>query len=67
MYLLLDFLHQTTEHSENKIITHIENEVGPVVLQSSVQETFSSKEFQRIMTESKHGICFVSSAFLQKT
>ena len=29
------------EHSENKIFTYFENEVGPGVLQSNVQQTYN--------------------------
>ena len=33
------------EHSENKIITNFENEVGPGVFQTSVQQTLPWKSF----------------------
>ena len=33
------------EHSENKIITHFENEVGPGVLWSSNQQTYNLQNF----------------------
>ena len=33
------------EHSENKIITYFENEVGPGVLQSNVQQIYNLQNF----------------------
>ena len=49
-------VHQSAmEHSENKIITYMENEAGPGVLQSSVQQTYTLRDyFQTTMTESKY-------------
>ena len=38
------------EYSKNKIVTHFENEVGPGVFQSSVQQPFA----QSTKTELKH-------------
>ena len=40
------FLQYTAiEHSENKIITHFENEVGPEMLWSSNQQTYNLQDF----------------------
>ena len=51
------------EHSENRIITYFENEVGPAVFQSSVQQTYYLQKFHRIMTESIHNQLHLVSAF----
>ena len=37
----------TTKHSENKTITNFKNEVGPGVLQSSVQQALLCKNFKQ--------------------
>ena len=42
------------EHSENKIIRHFENEVGPVVLRSSIQQTYNLQKFHTTRTKSTH-------------
>ena len=40
------------EHSENKIVMYFENEVGPGVLQSSVQQTCNLQKFHITRAES---------------
>ena len=39
------------EHSENKIITCSESEVGPEMLQSGVQQTYNLQIIHRMKTE----------------
>ena len=41
-------------HSENKIITHFENEVGSGVFRSSIQQTYNLHVFHTVRTESTH-------------
>ena len=38
----------TIEHSKNKDITYFENEVGPAVLQFSVQQIYTLQDFSHI-------------------
>ena len=55
------------EHSENKIITHFENEVGPGVLWSSNQQTYNLQNFAQ-HRQNRHIISctwFVPLVFLQ--
>ena len=49
------------EHSENKIITYFENEVGPAVLPSSAQRTYTQNHTERI--ESIHNYLHVLHTF----
>ena len=51
------------EHSENKIITHFENEVGPGVLWSSNQQTYNLQKFRTTRTESTYNQLHVVCAF----
>ena len=51
------------EHSENKVNTYFENEVGPEELQSSIQETYNLQNFRTTRTESKHNQLLVVCAF----
>ena len=51
------------EHSENKISTCFENEVGPGMLQSSIQQTYNLQIIQRIRTEMTHNQLHMVCAF----
>ena len=51
------------EHSENKIYTCFENEVGPEMLQSSVQEAYILQIIHRIRTETTHNQLHMVCAF----
>ena len=44
------------EHSENKFITHFENEAGPGVLQSNVQQSYTLQKILTERTESTHNL-----------
>ena len=46
--------HQVIEYSENKVIMYFETEVGPGVLQFSVQQTCNLQKFHTTRTESTH-------------
>ena len=50
------------EHSENKTITHFENEVGPGVLWSSNQQTFNLQNFAQ-HGQNRHNQLHVVCAF----
>ena len=54
---------EAIKHSENKIITCFENEVGPGVLQSSMQQTYTLQENLTHKGPNRHvisGKCFES-------
>ena len=51
------------EHSENKIITRFENEVGPGILQSSVQQTYNLQIIHKIRTEITYNQLYKICAF----
>ena len=51
------------EHSKTKIVTHFENEVGPWVLQSSIQQTYNLQKFRTTRTELIHNQSHIVSAF----
>ena len=38
------------EHSENKIVTYYENEVGPGVLQFNIQQIYNLQKFHATRT-----------------
>ena len=51
------------EHSENRIIKSFGNEIGPEVLQSSIQQTYSLQKFHATQTVSTHNQLYVVCAF----